>query len=149
MQLRILHRTVYSYDEPVKYTAQTLRLTPRREGAQRVLSWSIRAPGRRTEQVDAHGNITHLLTLEEPHRAIEIDVRGWVEMTGDEEFMRFDGTLSPLAYLAPTPLTAASAPRAALAHEALRGGGERREQLYRLAAGVCQAVRYMPGTTSV
>lgn len=149
MQLRILHHTAYRYEEPVKYTAQTLRLTPRREGAQRVLSWNIRAPGRRTEQLDAHGNITHLLTLEEPHRAIEIDVRGWVEMAGDEEFVRFDGTLSPLAYLAPTPLTAASAPMAALAHESLKGGGERREQLYRLAAAVYQAVRYMPGTTSV
>ena len=149
MQLRILHRTVYSYDEPVKYTAQTLRLTPRREGAQRVLSWSIRAPGRRTEQVDAHGNITHLLTLEEPHRAIEIDVRGVVEMAGDEEFVRFDGTLSPLAYLAPTPLTVASAEMVLLAREQLAGDGSLRERLYRLAEGVYQAVRYMPGTTSV
>ena len=58
MQLHILHRTAYRYEEPVKYTAQILRLTPRREGAQRILSWTIRAPGRRTEQVDAHGNIT-------------------------------------------------------------------------------------------
>ena len=149
MQLRILHRTVYSYDEPVKYTAQTLRLTPRREGAQRVLSWSIRAPGRRTEQVDAHGNITHLLTLEQPHRAIEIDVRGVVEMAGDEEFVRFDGALSPLAYLAPTPLTTASAAMAALAYEHLAGGASLRERLYRLAGGVYRAVRYMPGTTTV
>jgi transglutaminase-like putative cysteine protease len=149
MQLRILHRTVYRYDEPVKYTAQTLRLTPRREGAQRVLSWVIRAPGRRTEQVDAHGNITHLLTVEQPHREIEIDVRGVVEMAGDEEFVRFDGTLSPLAYLAPTPLTAASAPMAALAREHLAGPGSLRERLYALARGVCAAVRYMPGTTSV
>jgi len=149
MQLRILHRTVYSYDEPVKYTAQTLRLTPRREGAQRVLSWSIRAPGRRTEQLDAHGNITHLLTLEEPHRAIEIDVRGVVEMAGDEEFVGFDGTLSPLAYLAATPLTVASAEMVLLAREHLAGAGNLRERLYRLASGVYQAVRYMPGTTSV
>jgi transglutaminase-like putative cysteine protease len=149
MQLRILHHTAYRYEEPVKYTAQTLRLTPRREGAQRVLSWTIRAPGRRTEQVDAHGNITHLLTLEEPHRAIEIDVRGIVEMTGDEEFVRFDGTLSPLAYLAPTPLSTANAQMAALAREHLEGSGSLRERLYRLAGGVYQAVRYVPGTTSV
>jgi transglutaminase-like putative cysteine protease len=149
MQLRILHRTVYRYDEPVKYTAQTLRLTPRREGAQRVLSWNIRAPGRRTEQVDAHGNITHLLTLEEPHRAIEIDVRGVMEMAGDEEFVRFDGGLSPLAYLAPTALTSASVEMAALAREHLAGVASLRERLYRLAEGVYHAVRYMPGTTGV
>ena len=122
MQLSILHHTAYRYDEPVKYTAQTLRLTPRREGAQRTLSWSISAPGRRTEQLDAHGNITHLLTLEEPHRSIEIDVRGIVEMSGDEEFLRFDGTLSPLAYLAATPLTAASAAIGARASRGSRWG---------------------------
>ena len=149
MQLSILHRTAYRYEEPVKYTAQTLRLTPRREGAQRTLSWSISAPGRRTEQLDAHGNITHLLTLEEPHRAIEIDVRGVVEMTGDEEFLRFDGTLSPLAYLAATPLTAANAAMAVLAREQLAGPGDARERLYRLAGAVRSAVRYMPGATSV
>ncbi|HTC16375.1 MAG TPA: transglutaminase family protein [Steroidobacteraceae bacterium] len=149
MQLQIVHHTAYHYEEAVKYTAQTLRLTPRREGAQRILSWTISAPGRRTEQLDAHGNITHLLTLEEPHRAIEIDVHGIVEMTGDEAFVRFDGTLSPLAYLAPTPLTTASPEMVALALEQLAAGGELRERLYRLAGGVYQAVRYMPGTTSV
>lgn len=149
MQLHITHRTAYHYQEPVKYTAQTLRLTPRREGCQRILSWNIRAPGRHTEQIDAHGNITHLLTLEEPHREIEIDVRGVVEMTGDEAFVAFDAMLSPLAYLAPTPLTRANAAMTALAMEHLAGGGDLRKRLYALAHGVYHAVRYMPGTTSV
>src|SRR5579885_2552400 len=72
MQVRISHRTTYRYQEPVKYTAQTLRLTPRRDGEQHTLAWSIQAPGRRAEQVDAYGNIAHLLTLEEPHREISI-----------------------------------------------------------------------------
>ena len=76
MQLRITHRTAYRYDEPVKYSAQALRLTPRREGRQRVLGWSMQAPGRRIEQVDAHGNVTHLLTVEDPHKEIEIVVTG-------------------------------------------------------------------------
>jgi transglutaminase-like putative cysteine protease len=149
VKLHITHRTAYRYQEPVKYTAQTLRLTPRREGCQRVLSWSIRAPGRHTEQVDAHGNITHLLTLEQPHHEIAIDVRGVVEMTGDEAFVAFDGTLSPLAYLAATPLTRANAAMTELARAHLAAGGELRERLYALAHGVYHAVRYMPGTTSV
>jgi transglutaminase-like putative cysteine protease len=149
MQLRIIHRTTYRYEEPVKYTAQMLRLTPRREGSQWVLSWALRAPGRRTEQTDAHGNITHLLTLEEPHREIEIEVRGVVEMIGDEEFVSFDGPLSPLAYLAPTALTQPSAEMVALARTHLSGAGSLRERLYRLAGGVYERVRYTPGTTSV
>ncbi len=149
MQLRIIHRTTYRYEEPVKYTAQMLRLTPRRVGSQWVLSWALRAPGRRTEQTDAHGNITHLLTLEEPHREIEIEVRGVVEMIGDEEFVSFDGTLSPLAYLAPTALTQPSAEMVALARTHLSGAGSLRERLYRLAGGVYERVRYTPGTTRV
>jgi transglutaminase-like putative cysteine protease len=149
MQLHIVHRTSYRYEEPVKYTAQMLRLTPRREGSQRILSWSLSAPGRRTEQVDAHGNIAHLLTLEEPHREIDIEVRGVVEMAGEEEFVRFDGTLSPLAYLAPTALTLASPPMRALAQSTLGGEGALRTRLYALARGVYDQVRYTPGTTSV
>jgi transglutaminase-like putative cysteine protease len=149
MQLRIIHRTTYRYEEPVKYTAQMLRLTPRREGSQWVLSWTLRAPGRRTEQTDAHGNITHLLTLEEPHREMQIEVRGVVEMIGDEEFVGFDGTLSPLAYLAPTPLTQPSPEMVALARTHISAAGSLRERLYRLAGGVYERVRYTPGTTTV
>jgi transglutaminase-like putative cysteine protease len=149
MQLRIVHRTTYRYEEPVKYTAQMLRLTPRREGSQWVLSWALRAPGRRAEQTDAHGNITHLLTLEEPHREIEIEVRGVVEVIGDEEFVSFDGTLSPLAYLAPTALTVPSPEMVSLARAHLSATGSLRERLYSLAGGVYERVRYTPGATSV
>jgi transglutaminase-like putative cysteine protease len=149
MRARISHRTTYRYQEPVKYTAQTLRLTPRRDGEQHTLAWSIQAPGRRAEQVDAHGNITHLLTLEEPHREISIVVTGVVEIIRTQDVLREQGGLSPLAYLAPTALTAASDRITALAREHLEGPGELRQRLYTLAKGVCAGVRYRPGTTTV
>ena len=149
MQLRIFHRTLYRYQEPVKYSAQMLRLTPRRDGEQHTLAWSIQAPGRRTEQVDAYGNITHLLTLEEPHREIAIVVSGIVEITRAREILREQGTLSPLVYLAPTALTAASERILALAHAHLLSQAPSRRRLYELARGVCDSVRYRPGTTTV
>jgi transglutaminase-like putative cysteine protease len=149
VQLHIVHRTAYRYDETVKYTAQLLRLTPRREGAQRVLSWAIRAPGRRTEQLDAHGNVTHLLTVEAPHQELAIDVRGVVEIAADDELLPFDGPLSPLAYVAPTPLTAANEEMTALARTHLESPGNMHERLYRLARAVYETVRYTPGTTGV
>ncbi len=121
MQVRISHRTTYRYQEPVKYTAQTLRLTPRRDGEQHTLAWSIQAPGRRAEQVDAYGNIAHLLTLEEPHREISIVVTGVVEITRTRDVLREQGTLSPLAYLASTALTTASDRIVALARGHLEG----------------------------
>ena len=149
MQVRISHRTTYHYQEPVKYTAQTLRLTPRRDGEQRTLAWSIHAPGRRAEQVDAHGNITHLLTLEETHREISIVVTGVVEITRPRDVLQERGTLSPLAYLAPTALTAASDGIVAMARDHLQGHGPLRQRLYELASAVCARVRYQPGTTTV
>ncbi len=149
MQLRILHRTAYTYEEPVKYTAQKLRLTPRREGTQRTLSWAIQAPGRRTEQLDAHGNITHLLTFEEPHREMAIIVSGVVEIANSDELLRHDGMLSPLAYLATTALTSPNEEMIALAKEHLGSDGVLRDRLYSLAAAVQERVRYKPGITSV
>lgn len=149
MQLRIFHRTTYRYQEPVKYSAQTLRLTPRRDGEQRTLTWSIQAPGRRAEQVDAHGNITHLLTLEESHREISIIVTGIVEIPRVREVLREQGMLSPLAYAAPTALTAGSTRILELARAHLQSQAPLRERLYELAKGVCAEVRYRPGVTTV
>ncbi len=149
MQLRILHRTAYTYEEPVKYTAQKLRLTPRREGSQRTLSWTIQAPGRRTEQLDAHGNITHLLTFEVPHREMAIVVSGVVEIATADEPLRHDGMLSPLAYLATTALTTPNEEMAALAGQHLKAAGAVRDRLYSLAAAVQERVQYKRGITSV
>ena len=84
MQLHIRHETLYRYGEPVKRSVQNLRLTPRREPIQRALSWNIAAPGRQHAQIDAYGNVVHLLTLDEPHREIRIVVNGVVE-TEDAE----------------------------------------------------------------
>src|SRR5689334_22435616 len=149
MLLRIVHRTAYRYDEPVKYSAQALRLTPRREGRQRVLGWSMQAPGRRIEQVDAHGNVTHLLTVEDPHKEIEIVVSGDVEVASEGELVPHEGPLSPLAYLFATPLTVANEAISALAREYLGGTEPLRERLYALAGGVGERVRYQKGATSV
>lgn len=149
MQLHIRHRTAYHYEDVVKYTAQALRLTPRRESRQRALTWNIHAPGRRTEQIDAHGNVIHLLTIEEPHRDIEIVVSGVVEIASDEELIPHEGPLSPLAYLSPTALTAANDAITELAQKCLQGSGAQRDRLYRLAAGVRDSVRYKRGVTSV
>ena len=147
MQLRILHRTAYRYDETVKYSAQALRLTPRREGTQRVLSWGIHAPGRRIEQVDAHGNVTHLLTLEDPHQEIEIVVSGSVEVAAEGTLMPHEGPLSPLAYLAGTPLTAADEAIAALAKQHLGDSRPVRDRLYALAGAVQDRVHYKKGSS--
>ena len=149
MQMHIRHETRYRYERPVKYSVQSLHLTPRRDSSQRALTWTITAPGRRLEQIDAYGNISHLLTIEEPHREIQIVVRGVVE-TADTEGAPGRRPLSPLAYLAPTPLTAPNEEIKAFAHDALAHAvTDPRARAQALAEAVFGAVRYKSGTSDV
>jgi transglutaminase-like putative cysteine protease len=148
MQLHIRHETRYRYERPVKYSVQSLHLTPRRDPSQRALVWNISAPGRRLEQIDAYGNISHLLTLEEPHREIHIVVHGVVE-TADIEGRQDDGPLSPLAYLAPTMLTTPNQDIKDFASQSLGTEEEPRRRAQILAEAVYDAVRYKPGTSDV
>ena len=148
MQLHIRHVTHYRYERPVKYSVQSLHLTPRRDPSQRALAWSITAPGRRLEQIDAHGNIQHLLTIEQPHREIQIVVRGVVE-TADTEGRQDDGPLSPLAYLSPTALTQPSEEIKQFARKAVEYAKDSWEKAEALAEAVVGAVRYRAATTDV
>ena len=148
MQMHIRHETRYHYERPVKYSVQSLHLTPRRDLSQRALAWNIAAPGRRLEQIDAYGNISHLLTIEEPHREIRIVVHGVVE-TADADARLDDGPLSPLAYLAPTQLTLPNEDLKAFAQGALAQFTEPRQRAQALADAVYGAVRYRSGTSDV
>jgi transglutaminase-like putative cysteine protease len=147
MQMHIRHETRYRYERPVKYSVQSLHLTPRRDLSQRALAWNIVAPGRRLEQIDAYGNISHLLTIEEPHREIRIVVHGVVE-TADADARLDDGPLSPLAYLAPTQLTLPNEDLKAFAQNAV-SQVEPRLRAQALAEAVYGAVRYRSGTSDV
>jgi transglutaminase-like putative cysteine protease len=148
MQMHILHETRYRYERPVKYSVQSLHLTPRRDLSQRALTWCITSPGRRLEQIDAYGNISHLLTVEEPHREISIVVRGVVE-TADTDARQDDGPLSPLAYLAPTQLTSANDDLRSFAHSALDRTSDPLARVQALADAVYGAVRYKSGSSEV
>lgn len=150
MLLHVRHETVYSYAEAARYTIQVLRLTPRRESRQRTVSWSIQAPGRRVEQMDAHGNVVHYLTVEAPHREVRLLVSGVVETDETPGQPNADALqLSPLAYRVASGLTAADAALSAFAVEAFAGSDDLRERLLRGAQAVAGAVAYRPGSTQV
>ncbi|MEY4376686.1 MAG: hypothetical protein RJB26_1236 [Pseudomonadota bacterium] len=179
MRLHIHHETLYRYERKVEHTVQQLRLTPRRETRQRTLEWKLATPGRRTEQVDAFGNVSHLLTVDEPHAELRLTVDGIVETDAEGAAGRVAdaGGLSPLVYLSPTPLTGADAAVSALAERALlaeafadhalahpaalaanaaAGGAEpamaptvRLQRFQDLATLVRETIRYTPGATTV
>ena len=149
MLLQIRHDTLYRYDRPVKHSVQSLRLTPRTETGQRVLAWTLVAPGRQSQQVDAHGNVMHLLTLDEPHEEIHITVSGTVETEEVPESAPSNrGRLSPLIYLPDTPLTRTDEALADFA--ATHGvGNPGRDEAMTLALAVRRVMEYVPGVTEV
>ena len=151
MALKIRHETVYRYAEPARQSVQNLKLTPRAEMRQRTLRWEMSAPGRRSEQIDAHGNIVHLLSIDEPHEEISIVVSGVVDVSSGA-ITRERGMLSPLVYLAPTSLTSADPALMSLGLDYLSVPASTpglRERLESLAGGVCSAISYVPGATTV
>ena len=150
MRLHVLHRTAYRYAAPASYSIQVLKLTPRRETMQRALSWRLVTPGRRVEQLDAFGNVSHLLTLEGAHSEVVVQAEGVVETDDDcDGYLPPDAGLSSLAYVLPTPLTRASEAIDALAGRVFRGGPATAAGALRLMEEVTQSVRYRPGSTRV
>jgi transglutaminase-like putative cysteine protease len=153
MQLHIRHETCYAYEETVSYSIQSLKLTPRPEPGQRVVSWRIAAPGERLEQVDTYGNVTHVVTMEAPHRELRIVVEGVAEIAPDDARGRvmqpLGGELSRLAFLASTALTRPNAAVREIARRHLGAHPASRATLMDLVAGVRAAVAYQPGVTDV
>jgi transglutaminase-like putative cysteine protease len=79
MRLYIEHQTQYVYSEVVTYTIQQLRLTPQSGMGQHVHHWDIKVQGQLHEYVDAFGNISHTLVIDQPHDELYILVAGEVE----------------------------------------------------------------------
>ena len=81
MKLKITHTTSYSYDEPVSYALQQVRLTPMDNPQQKVLNWDVAIEGGKTELtfLDQHKNHTMLVSVEPDRHEVRITASGEVE----------------------------------------------------------------------
>ena len=149
MQLHIRHETHYVYEDTVSYSIQALKLTPRSEPGQRVVTWRVTSPGERIEQVDPYGNLMHVVTLEQPHREARIVTEGIAEISDVVEATPETSRLSPLTFLAPTPLTRPDAALRALADHCLGRHPASRRSLADLVDSIRHVVAYTPGVTDV
>ena len=152
MQLSIRHETSYSYTVAQAYSIQQLHLTPRAEAQQRVLSWRISTPGHCLAYTDAYGNLSHMLTLNEPHEEVRIVVEGVVAtelLPGGR--LANDESLSPLIFTVSTRLTEPTPQLIELAAHTLPRPGARvgTDDVMKLAAHVHGAVAYQSGATDV
>ncbi|MFC5462776.1 transglutaminase family protein [Massilia niabensis] len=157
MQLSIRHETLYRYSQAQAYSIEQLHLTPRSEPQQRVLSWKLHTPGHCVSYGDAYGNLSHMLTFNEPHDTVRIVVEG-VVATSALAGGRLLGqdSLSPLIFTVPTRLTEPTPLLAAIAARCLPGadagkpaGKACTADLMNLAAHIFGAVEYQNGATNV
>lgn len=75
MHLKITHTSTYSFDQPMRYGLQQLRLTPKSRTEQNVLNWSMEVRGGQleTEFMDHHANAVSLISFAPD--ATEITIR--------------------------------------------------------------------------
>jgi transglutaminase-like putative cysteine protease len=151
MKHLIRHLTQYRYTAPVSYSIQTLRLTPRQDDHQRTLRWRIDAPGSLEQQVDAYGNITHMLTLSGAHRSIDLSVTGQVDIHAlpDGRLPPEENRVPVAAFCVPTLLTQSDAIIQEFVHQAIPQGLRSAHDALALASAICDRVAYEPGTTDV
>ncbi len=156
MRIRIVHDTVYTYEQPARGLIQLMRLTPRDHDGQHVREWRIEPSvnGRLTAREDGFGNLVHWFTADEPTDALTVRVTGEVETFETDGIVRGAVERLPdLFYLRDTPLTEASPELQAFAKRVAQEGkvageGSPLGVLHRLLAAVPEAVAFTPGPAS-
>lgn len=148
MRLIISHMTEYSYDAPVEFALQRLRLTPKDSPGQKVLSWqtTVSGAGHEATYDDHFGNRVELVSITEGVETISVMAMGEVE-TEDR-----NGVFGPHSGFAPlwlfnreTPLTKPGK----LVRELIRsvsGEGEL-ARMHALMEAVHKTITYKKGTT--
>lgn len=150
MRLAITHTSEYSYEQPLPYALQRIRLSPRDDASQRVVDWSIAIEGAKEEVrfLDQFGNDTRLLSVTGGPHTVRIVASGQVDTTDNAGVNGPNRGFAPLwLFMPPTSLTAPGERIEALAGSI--GEGEALERLHRLMAAIGKAVAYQPGTTDV
>jgi transglutaminase-like putative cysteine protease len=150
MKLNITHTTSYSYDAPVSYGLQQVRLTPVTNAQQSVLRWDVAVEGGRAELSfdDHYKNHTIMVQADPGVQEVRITASGAVE-TNDST-----GVLGKVYGAAPlwlfqqhTDRTAPGRGIRALA-KAVRGPDDALNDLHALSAAILAAVPYTIGETA-
>ncbi|OWU83337.1 transglutaminase [Oceanicola sp. 22II-s10i] len=150
MRLRISHKTVYTYDRPVHYALQQVRLTPRDAVGQKVLSWNSTITGGSKQCTfdDEFRNHVDLVLMEDAER-LEIVSEGEVEVEDRAGVIGMGKSFAPLwLFLHKTPATTPGAQIRKLAKSVEKDLAENQlSAMHALSAAVAEAVAYEKGTT--
>jgi transglutaminase-like putative cysteine protease len=150
MRLKITHRTEYSYDQPVAYALQRLRLVPLDGPLQTVTRWDLAIDGAREEvrYRDHFGNDTRLVSLSGGASQVAVTASGEVE-TYDKAGVFGPGKgFAPLwLYLPATEQTVAGPGIGQLAADVPEGS--QLDRLHALMKLIHDRIKWEAGTTAV
>lgn len=147
MKLSIAHETHYEYSAPLRYSLQSLRLTPQPSAHQTVLHWALDVPGTLYAERDGYGNAAHTWTQARRLWRGAIRATGLVETHASPWLVDEPGLPSPWVYLRPTELTPLHPSLHALGAAFADGVDEL--SVLALAGTVCERVAYRAGATTV
>lgn len=151
MRLAISHTTRYRFTEPVSYSLQRLRLTPKATQGQAIHRWSMDYAGAAEElsYEDQNRNHVTLVSVEEGAREVAITCRGEVDTRDTNGIIGLHSGHLPLwSFLRQSRLTQPGPVMRGMADD-LRGIAEkdRLAMLHDLSARVLGRVAYAKGTT--
>src|SRR5215470_17575521 len=108
MRLSVHHVTRFAFDQPSGHSIHDVRLTPKPATGQRIISWRIDGPGKRSEWLDGHGNQVTTFSVAQQHDHVEIVVHGLYEYIGQDQWLRYaeTPTLPPPFWLRNTGMAA-------------------------------------------
>ena len=149
MLLKISHNTQYTYDTPLTYALQRLRLVPKSSRLQTVISWEVSVEGGKVETryEDSYGNETWLLSVDgQPHRIV-IEALGVVETIDGHGIVGMHKGSAPLwLFQQPTDLSQPGPAIMDLA-QAVEEGNNDLDRLHNLMRLVRERVVYTIGAT--
>jgi len=144
MRLRVLHKTHYTYDAPVPYGLQQIRLRPKSRPGQVVEDWNIDVAGGQVEVSfeDEHANSVDLVSFDAGQSEIEITCSGMVDVEDRSGVVGPQGGFVPLwLFKRSTPLTKAGPLMQALVDEGPAEGADL-DRLHALSDHILAAVPY-------
>lgn len=149
MRLRVEHKTRYTYNEPVPYALQQVRLRPKSRPGQVIIDWDIEVRGGQLEVSfeDEHANSVDLVSFTPGETEIEIICRGTVDVEDQAGVVGPQGGFVPIwLFERSTSLTTAGPLIQALIETAPREGTDL-DQLHGLSAHILASVPYSTDQT--
>ncbi|WP_417600231.1 transglutaminase family protein [Pararhodobacter oceanensis] len=151
MELSISHTTEYTYNAPVDYALQKLRLRPLSSVMQQVAQWEVEIDGGKIEASyrDHYGNHIDLVSIEPGASALTIRASGQVRTLNSTGVLGSVMGRAPLwHFLQPTALTMPGEAIKALPRVASDVSAQVAD-LHRLSDTILKTLPYMSGGTAV